>query len=107
MKLNTYKYTKQHPQLFSGTESLDVVFLLHFSQTLTSTAHVQILEFMKSIIQYSGLEDGKVKVGAAILRKKGTVVFDLDAHSGQQDVFEAIDKISYTYRFVFRILFPS
>ncbi|XP_052237723.1 collagen alpha-6(VI) chain-like [Dreissena polymorpha] len=82
----------------TGTESLDVAFLLHFSHTMTSTAHDQILGFMKSVLQYSGLDGDKVKVGAAILRKKGTVLFDLNAHSGQEEVFEAIDKISYTYR---------
>jgi len=51
-----------------GSDTLDVAFLVHYSSALKRDDHVQMVTFMKRVLQYADMNDDKVRVGGVIIR---------------------------------------
>ncbi|WAR09788.1 CO6A6-like protein, partial [Mya arenaria] len=82
----------------AGSETLDLAFLLHYSNSVSREDFQRILDFMKNILQYSDIDDDKLRVGAVVFRKRGIPLFDFNNYYSQEEVFGGIDQISYNYR---------
>lgn len=83
----------------SGSEEIDITFLMHFSNTMRRPDHQRVLEFLKSSLQYADLDNGKVKVGGVVFRKMGVPLFDFNTYPTKEQLFSAIEQISYNYRY--------
>ena len=77
---------------------MDIALLVHFSNELEKDDYQKILDFMKQSLQYAGLDDGSVRVGAAVFRKRGIPLFDFNQYQDKQQLFDGIDQISFNYR---------
>ena len=77
---------------------LDVAFLIHFSHTIKPAEFDRIIQFMKDTIEYAAIDDDKVRVGAAMFRKRGILLFDFNSYYSKDEVKSGIDKINYNYR---------
>ncbi|WAR09888.1 COCA1-like protein [Mya arenaria] len=82
----------------AGSETLDLAFLLHYSNSVSREDFQRILDFMKNILQYSDIDDDKLRVGAVVFRKRGIPLFDFNNYYSQEEVFGGIDQINYNYR---------
>lgn len=81
---------------------IDVAFLVHFTNTMKRPDYQRVIDFMKSIIEYSSIDDDKVRVAAAMFRKRGIVLFDFNSYYSKTEVMEGIDRISYNYRYFYK-----
>ncbi|XP_021375359.1 uncharacterized protein LOC110464458 isoform X7 [Mizuhopecten yessoensis] len=82
-----------------GSDDIDLVFLVHFSNELTPENFVKITSFMAKLIDGADVDLDSVRVGAAIYREEGTVLFKLDAYRGDKSgLLEAIRNIKPVYK---------
>ena len=86
------------PFIFSVSEKIDLVFLLHFSNKLKKAAFNDIIEFMKNIVKNSNIDGDDIRVATAIYRKRGEVVFDFNQHYTTTEVLRGLSDISYNYK---------
>ena len=83
---------------FSDSEEQDLVFLLHFSNDMYQVEFQKVLNFMTSLLERADIDSGLVRVGAALYRDQGVVIFDLKAYRSKKEVFEAIEKIPFNFK---------
>lgn len=77
-----------------------MAFLVHFSNTMSRKEYQNILDFMKNTLEYADIENGKVKVGAVVFRKRAVMLFDFNTFSTRDELFTGIDQINFNYRCV-------
>lgn len=84
--------------VFADSDEQDLVFLLHFSNDMYQAEFQKVLDFMTSLIERADIDSGLVRVGAALYRESGVVIFNLKAYSTKKEVVEAIEKIPYNFK---------
>ncbi|CAC5417428.1 COL6A [Mytilus coruscus] len=84
--------------LILDSDEQDLVFLLHFSNDMYQAEFKKILNFMTSLIERADIDSGLVRVGAALYRESGVVIFDLKAYRTKKEVVEAIEKIPFNFK---------
>ena len=53
---------------------------------------------MKETIRYTNVADDNVRIGAAMFRKKGTLLWDFNKYYSTEEAIDGIDQISFNYR---------
>ncbi|XP_063411126.1 collagen alpha-4(VI) chain-like [Mytilus trossulus] len=84
--------------LILDSDEQDLVFLLHFSNDMYQAEFQKVLNFMTSLIERADIDSGLVRVGAALYRESGVVIFNLKAYSTKKEVVEAIEKIPFNFK---------
>lgn len=81
---------------FSVSESVDLVFLWFTSPKVSSKAFKYYKNFMKSMTNAADVNNGTVKVAMATYRKRGSQIFDFNAHTTKSELDAAIDAVQPT-----------
>ena len=82
--------------LFSASEKLDLVFLLHFSLSMKKTEFKNVIEFLKNVIKESDIEEDDLRVAVAQYKKRGKVVFDFNQYYTKNEVLNGLNSIAFT-----------
>jgi hypothetical protein len=53
---------------------------------------------MTSLLERADIDSGSVRVGAALYREQGVVIFDLQAYRTKKEIIEAIDRIPFNFK---------
>lgn len=83
---------------FSDSEEQDLIFLLHFSNDMYLAEFKKVLKFMTSLLERADIDSGSVRVGAALYREQGVVIFDLQAYRTKKEIIEAIERIPFNFK---------
>ncbi|KAK3599021.1 hypothetical protein CHS0354_012500 [Potamilus streckersoni] len=82
----------------TGSEQLDLMFLLHFSNTMRKESLNLVLDFVQNLLEYADIDSGQVRVGISIYRKTATSLYNLDRFSTKNEVLEGIKQITTQYK---------
>ncbi|KAL3854733.1 hypothetical protein ACJMK2_013983 [Sinanodonta woodiana] len=82
----------------TGSEQLDLIFLLHFSNNMRKESLNLVLEFVQNLLEYADIDSGQVRVGISIYRKTATNLYNLDRFSTKGELMEGIQQITTQYK---------
>ena len=75
---------------------IDLVFVLDASNSVKSANFEIMKNFIKKMLSSADIDGGSVRVGINVFSDKSKVAFNLNTYDNKNDVFGAIDAISYT-----------
>ncbi|KAJ8320015.1 hypothetical protein KUTeg_001602 [Tegillarca granosa] len=85
-------------QLCAPGDALDLIFLFHFSNDMSEENFRYILSYVSGLLIGADIDNGNVRVGAALYRHDGVPLFQLNQYQRKEDIINAIENIPYNYR---------
>lgn len=73
----------------------DIIFLLDTSGSVGAANFRQVIEFTLAFVRPLDIGPDEAQVGVILFNDDGIPVFDLDAHSNEQDLLDAINNINF------------
>lgn len=71
---------------------------MHFSNKMKSSEFQKIMAFIKDTVETTNVDSGSLRVGAAMYRQSGNVLFNLNQYTTVQDLLRGIGGITLGYR---------
>ncbi|KAK3083543.1 hypothetical protein FSP39_025167 [Pinctada imbricata] len=82
-----------------GSDSLDLIFLLHFSQQMTRYDFDLMVTFIENLLEGADVDADDVRVGIALYNMEGSVVFELNRYAQDKEaLMRGIRTLSYSSR---------